>query len=197
MTIALAGRPITLGRRSDDDVVVDETTVSRRHALILETPNGYVLRDLSTPNGTYVNSAKVGHEETPLNHGDRIRLAGSQVTFTFRHEGPKTVAMGSKPGHTGVMDAVVVEDERAASQDERDSSLIGNDTNLYSLLQSRKGNVVTREEIGSYVWPELVELGMLDQVIDQSIERIRAAIGDDLQKPNNLITVGDVGFMLV
>ena len=105
MAIELAGRPVTLGRRSDNDIVVDESTVSRRHALILETPQGYVIRDLSTPNGTYVNSERVGDSEVPLNHGDRIRLAGSSIMFVFRQEGPSTVPMKA-PHHTGVIQAV-------------------------------------------------------------------------------------------
>ena len=39
--IKLTGRPITLGRRQDNDVVIDETTVSRQHSLILDTPGGF------------------------------------------------------------------------------------------------------------------------------------------------------------
>jgi putative peptide zinc metalloprotease protein len=50
MLIPLTGNPITLGRRSDNDIVVDETTVSRRHALVMDTPAGFVVRDLSTTN---------------------------------------------------------------------------------------------------------------------------------------------------
>ena len=60
MTIELAGRPVTLGRRGDNDVMVEEDTVSRRHALIMETPAGYVLRDLNSTNGTFVNRSKLG-----------------------------------------------------------------------------------------------------------------------------------------
>ena len=79
MTIPLSGRPITFGRRQDNDVVVEETTVSRRHALILETSSGYVLRDLNSTNGSFINRIKVGLGEHPLKHSDRIVLAGSNV----------------------------------------------------------------------------------------------------------------------
>jgi len=53
--IKLTGRPITLGRRQDNDVVIDETTVSCRHSLILDTPGGFLLRDLNTNNGTFIS----------------------------------------------------------------------------------------------------------------------------------------------
>ena len=212
MMIPLAGRPMTLGRRSDNDVVVDESTVSRRHALILETPAGFVLRDLSTRNGTYVNRERVGHEETLLSHGDRIRLAGSDVTFIFQHEGPSTVAMEIESPPTGVVDLRQLEDrglpaQKPAAQpppvqtppkkEGPATQLIGNDPELYRLLQSRKGTVVTRDEIAELVWPELVELGLAEQVINSSIQRLRAQIGDYPEKPTKLITVADAGFLLV
>ena len=50
----------------------------------METPSGFVIHDLNTTNGTRVNRTKVGQEQHPLKHGDRIRLAGSEVVFVFR-----------------------------------------------------------------------------------------------------------------
>ena len=82
-----------MGRRSDNDIVVDETTVSRRHSLIMETPDGYVVRDLNTTNGTFVNQNWLDQSERILHHGDQIRLGGSEVTIMFRQEGPRTMTM--------------------------------------------------------------------------------------------------------
>ena len=100
-TIPLSRRPITLGRRSDNDVVIDETTVSRRHGLIMESPDGFVVRDLNATNGTFVNQQKIGRQETPLKHGDTIRLAGSEVTLIFHQEGAATVTLDRGPAATG------------------------------------------------------------------------------------------------
>ncbi len=91
--VAMTGEPITMGRRSDNDIVVDETTVSRRHSLIMETPDGYVVRDLNTTNGTFVNQNWLDQSERILHHGDQIRLGGSEVTIMFRQEGPRTMTM--------------------------------------------------------------------------------------------------------
>ena len=93
MTIPLSERPVTLGRTWDSDILVDESTVSRRHALIMETSAGFILRDLNSTNGTFVGHDKMGQAERPLKNGDRIRLAGSQITFIFRQERPATVGM--------------------------------------------------------------------------------------------------------
>ena len=58
-TVALAGKAPTLGRKPDNDLVVDEVSVSRRHALVIETAGGYVVRDLNSTNGTFVNRERI------------------------------------------------------------------------------------------------------------------------------------------
>lgn len=75
-----------LGRGAYNDVVVDHNTVSRRHTLIVETPAGFILRDLNTEDGTFVNGEKVTALSHLLAHGDRIRLASSEESFVFRLE---------------------------------------------------------------------------------------------------------------
>lgn len=91
--IKLTGRPITQGRRQDNDVLIDETTVSRRHSFILDTPGGFVLRDLNTTNGTFTNRNRIGQNERLLEHGYQIKLGGSEVTLVFQQDAPGTVVV--------------------------------------------------------------------------------------------------------
>ena len=91
--IKLTGRPITLDRRQDNDVLIDETTVSRRHSFILDTPGGFVLRDLNTTNGTFINRNRIGQNERLLEHGDQIKLGESEVTLVFQQDAPGTVVV--------------------------------------------------------------------------------------------------------
>ena len=93
MTILLGTRPILLGRRPDNDVVIGGPTVSRRHALIVETSYGFVLSDLSSAYGTYVNGDPIGDELHLLRSGAEIRLAGSPVTLLFRQEATSRVVL--------------------------------------------------------------------------------------------------------
>jgi pSer/pThr/pTyr-binding forkhead associated (FHA) protein len=197
-TLPLSHRPITLGRRPDNDVVVDENTVSRRHALIMETPGGFVVRDLNTMNGTYVNRGKIGQDERVLTHGDKIRLAASKVSLIYRQEGSDTVQFGrvaagaervATPGHS-------VEKPPTENHLSQTPSLTPKDTELLRMFESKKGNVVSREEIARAVWPEMPGANA-DQAIDASIENIRISIGDDMSSPNHLLTVGEFGFLLV
>ena len=84
--IPLTGRLIVLGRHWQNDIVIRGPTVSRRHAYIVETPRGVVLRDLSSANGTYVNRGKIGATEHLLRNGVQIRLGVSEVTLVFTPE---------------------------------------------------------------------------------------------------------------
>jgi PAS domain S-box-containing protein len=72
---------VVIGRGSDVDLAVDDPGASRRHARIVRGPDGeYVIADLGSRNGTYVNGLKV--RSTPLREGDKIQL-GTVTAFRF------------------------------------------------------------------------------------------------------------------
>jgi hypothetical protein len=72
----------TVGRTPDNQIVVPVREVSRKHAEISLTANGYLLRDLGSPNGTFVNGDRVS--EHRLNDGDRIGFGGQLFVFKAR-----------------------------------------------------------------------------------------------------------------
>ena len=196
-TIPLAGRPITIGRRPDNDVVVDESTVSRRHALIMETPTGFVLRDLSSTNGTFVNRERVGIEEYVLKHGDKIRLAGSEVYFIFRQEGAPTRKMSVDPARTGEMVGDMDESTVDSIAERAMPQLGGKEAELLKLLESKRTTAISREEIARHVWPELLMGSDANHQIERTVELLRAQIEEDPSAPTHLITVGEFGFLLI
>ena len=195
--IPLSGQPVTLGRRQDNDVVLSETTVSRRHALIMEGPGGFVLRDLSTTNGTYVNLDRVGDGELALADGDRIRLADSEVILIFHEKGPSTVKVDKSVSSNEDTWVRKLREEDQPLGPEANPPIFGKDSDLFRLVQSRRGTVVEREEISRRLWPELIEGGLADQVVDESVGRIRAHIEEDPEHPEHLISIGETGFLLV
>jgi len=70
----------TIGREVGNTIVLDrDSTVSRRHAVIEVAGGGYVLRDLGSSNGTFVNGARVS--ERPLQPGDEITLGATRFRF--------------------------------------------------------------------------------------------------------------------
>ncbi|MGQ9617728.1 MAG: adenylate/guanylate cyclase domain-containing protein [Candidatus Aminicenantia bacterium] len=70
---------ISLGRLSDNDVFIPDSTVSRYHAEILKVKDGYVLKDLDSKNGSFVNSERV--LEAFLKDGDTIALGKFELRF--------------------------------------------------------------------------------------------------------------------
>ena len=69
----------SVGRSPENTLHVDDSQVSRRHAVIDQLPNGTVLRDLGSGNGTFVGGQKIS--EYRLSSGDIIRIGGSQLRF--------------------------------------------------------------------------------------------------------------------
>ena len=195
-TIALSGRPLTLGRRPDNDVVIDSDTVSRRHALIMETPDGYVIRDLTSTNGTFVNKKRVGASEQLLKHGDMIRLAASQSSLVFRDEGKATRAIEVDSGRTGSIFIGGALDEAPPEQDTGDD-FTGKLAELMRFLESRQGSAISREDIARHVWPELPANTATDLEIERTVQALREQIEEDPDRPQHLITVGEFGYLYV
>lgn len=70
----------TLGRHPDNSVQILDRIVSKEHCRITVGPQGdYVIRDIGSLNGTYVNGQKVG--EHTLAHGDQITLGNTSLRF--------------------------------------------------------------------------------------------------------------------
>jgi pSer/pThr/pTyr-binding forkhead associated (FHA) protein len=75
---------LRLGRASDNDLVLDDRSVSHYHARIDLVAGRASVVDLKSSNGTWVNGQRISIPQ-PLQHGDRLQLGGS--LFTFQVEG--------------------------------------------------------------------------------------------------------------
>ena len=76
---AIPAEGLVMGRDASCDVVVATAEVSRRHAKIAPSPDGYVLTDTST-NGVFVNGARVSATQT-LGRGDIVRVGNEDFRF--------------------------------------------------------------------------------------------------------------------
>jgi pSer/pThr/pTyr-binding forkhead associated (FHA) protein len=102
----------TIGRLPDNTLQIDNLAVSGHHAKIYWSEGHYVVEDLGSLNGTYVNNKKVG--QATLIHGDQV-LIGKHVV-EFKNEG--SMALGASLPKAGPaapkLDATVVLDTRRA-----------------------------------------------------------------------------------
>ena len=95
-TIWLAGRT-TIGREADNDLALDVPELSRHHAIITVEASHYVLNDLHSRNGTYLNLAPVVRP-TPLRDGDELLLGTVKLRFRRKRRwfgGDTTAAVDS------------------------------------------------------------------------------------------------------
>jgi FhaA, N-terminal domain/FHA domain len=72
-----------IGRSRDCDVVVEDSGVSRRHASLRLSPDGWTIEDLRSTNGLLLNGAPL-HDVRPLRDGDRIGLGTTEIVFESR-----------------------------------------------------------------------------------------------------------------
>jgi pSer/pThr/pTyr-binding forkhead associated (FHA) protein len=82
---ALSTGETRLGRHPDSEIMLDDITVSRRHAAIEQTTEGYVVTDAGSLNGTYVNQERI--ERAVLHHGDELQVGKFRLVLFERTDG--------------------------------------------------------------------------------------------------------------
>ena len=73
---------LSVGRRPDSDVFLDDITVSRDHALLIHRGDMWHLDDCGSLNGTYVNRERI--ESHRLEEGDEVQIGKYKLTFHAR-----------------------------------------------------------------------------------------------------------------
>jgi pSer/pThr/pTyr-binding forkhead associated (FHA) protein len=80
----------TAGRRPDSDIFLDDVTVSRRHAEFVRSGQGFLVRDVGSLNGTYVQRDRI--DEVALNDGDEVQIGKYRMVF---HASPLDAGTGA------------------------------------------------------------------------------------------------------
>lgn len=75
---------ISIGAAESCDLYIDDETVSRKHAEIVKTKDGYLIRDLGSTNGTFVGGLKV--KEAFLSAGSLVKIGNTKIKFTPQDE---------------------------------------------------------------------------------------------------------------
>ncbi len=70
---------VSAGRHPESDVFLDDITVSRRHAEIVHTDEGFEMVDVGSLNGTYVNRERI--DRVKLKNGDEIQIGKFKLLF--------------------------------------------------------------------------------------------------------------------
>ena len=91
----LDGRgPWSVGRSQENDIVINDPNVSRRHARISRADNGFVVEDLGSTNGTMLDGAPIDRER--IEGGDELTFGQSTARFVRRIDSPGEVSGGRR-----------------------------------------------------------------------------------------------------
>jgi len=187
-TYDLGGDNMTIGRDPHNDVVLAAKTVSRRHAALKWDGQLYVLTDLNSHSGVYVNGEQLS-APYPLRDGDQIVLGGVVLVFESgetqdwspRVQEHDTIRIDLARAQVWVSGKA----ERLTTQEYR----------ALGLLYRKRGELVSKEALVNQIWPEY-QGGVADDTLAQLIFRLRRKLGDDSDQPRYLHTIRGLGYRL-
>jgi sigma-B regulation protein RsbU (phosphoserine phosphatase) len=157
----LEGTTISIGRASDCTIPIKDRYLSRRHAEILALGRAWVLKDLGSANGTYLNGNRVERDH-PLHTGDRIRLGDTEIVFlTSEHNTDRMLAVAQTSASATI--AIPIHEIDHVKVDEQDVS------RLQTLT------LLARELIEDRPMDEL--FGFIVERVMQHLQPSRAALG--------------------
>jgi hypothetical protein len=189
---------ITLGRGEDCDIVIPDRQVSRYHLRVRRDAAGFVLQDLGSKNGTFVNGKQVQEGvSVRLQDEDEIHVALA-VRFVFVGAGA-TVPLSASEELPAASSGLRLEKAQRrvwVSGHELEPPLSLAQYRLLELLYDAGGRVVSREEVVTAVWPEAVEDGVSEQAIDALVRRLRDRLAELDKTHEYVVTVRGHGFRL-
>lgn len=75
----------TIGRQSDNSIQITDLGISGHHSRIYRGPEGYVLEDLKSRNGTWLNGTRIFH--AILQNTDELRIGATEITYQVLYDG--------------------------------------------------------------------------------------------------------------
>lgn len=201
---------ILLGRDNTCDIVISDRQVSRQHARISSTQDGYVLEDLKSKNGTHHNGNRI-EKQVVLQEGDLIQIALAQ-SFVFISsdatlplESTNFQSEFKKASHPVTSMSISGElfiDKKSRRVWIRMENLQGELTNievlpplsasqyrLLEILSDNQGQVITRYDLISTIWGENQALEISMQALDALVRRLRDRLSSVNPDFNYLTTV--------
>ncbi|HEU4322029.1 MAG TPA: winged helix-turn-helix domain-containing protein [Roseiflexaceae bacterium] len=188
---------LTLGRDTTNDIVIDHPLASRRHARLETDGSLYMVRDLDSTNGTFVNGDRISGTVT-LHNQDRVWIADTEIIFND----PEATQKGPLPAEIlrrlqtaeeairldGRAKEVYIEGKKLTPP------LTVKEFQLLDLLYRNKGQVISKDDIAKNVWDyEVYDYNAIDALV----YRLRQRIETDPSSPRFLVTVRGFGYKLM
>ena len=166
---------LLIGREATCDVVIPDRMVSRFHARLASTPEGILLEDLGSKNGTHRNGTPVTGQVL-LQDGDSVQIALIQqfifltsdatVPLVEPDEGIGRLRLELRSRQVWVNDQVI-EPPLSALQ-----------FHVLRVLHEHAGQVISRQQLIVEAWGEEQAIGVTDQALDALLRRLRDRIAE-------------------
>ena len=190
---SLESEVLTIGRSADCEITLPERPVSRYHARVRRQGDRYVIEDLGSKNGTYLNGTLV-HGSATIQDGDEIQIA---LCVKFLFVGTEaTVPL--QIGTSRVQGRLVVDSDQRqvwVQGEALDPPLSPAQFRLIELLYQANTAVCSREDVVNTVWPGTQGLGVSEQAIDALVRRLRDRLRE-VDEHDYIVTVRGHGFRL-
>jgi DNA-binding winged helix-turn-helix (wHTH) protein len=190
---------LLLGRDSTCDIVISNQQVSREHAKISQTPEGYQLEDLGSKNGTFLNGKPLAGQPL-LKDGDVIQIALAQE-FIFLGQ-DATIPLAPSEWESSVISYFLrLRLEKKSRRvwvlnREIDPPLSGLQFDFLALLVESGGRVLSRAEVINSIWGSAQSIGVTDQALDALVRRLRERIAEHDKTHDYIITIRGQGYRL-
>lgn len=187
----LEQRSMIAGRHASCDIHLPDRQISRKHARIYHTSEGFFIEDLGSKNGTYVNGEPIEQPQR-LSDGDvlqiglayRLSFVGAEgtVPLTYDAEQAFTLRLDETKKQVWIGGKVLNPPLSPAQFD------------LLELLANAQGSIVDRDTIALTVWGSTE--GVTEQAIDALIRRLRRRLAEINSNKEFVATVRGYGFRL-
>jgi DNA-binding winged helix-turn-helix (wHTH) protein len=161
---------LVLGREATCDVVIPDRQISRFHARLTPSPEGVMLEDLGSKNGTHHNGTELS-APVMLQDGDMLGIGLSQQFLFLTSDATMPLLEGTaRPGR-------LMMDQKSrrvwVNQQQVVPPLSAQQFKLLWLLYESQGQVISRVDLVGTVWGEEQAAGVSDQALDALIRRLR------------------------
>jgi pSer/pThr/pTyr-binding forkhead associated (FHA) protein len=185
---------LLIGRGADCDIIIQDRQISRYHARVRRTPDGFLLEDLGSKNGTHLNGATL-KEPTALQDGDVIQVAFAlELAFVGREATMPLMRDVQAEVPRLRMDAL---SHRVwVGEHELDPPLSPPQYRLLDVLYRSGARVVARADLIEHVWPDEQGEGVSEQAVDALVRRLRDRLAELEPGHGYIVTVRGHGFRL-
>lgn len=188
---------LSVGRASDNDLVLPASEVSRHHAVIRLAADGLEVRDQSSGNGVYVDGSRI--TRAVVSHGERFEIR----PYLFEVLQAPTVDIDSETtrisaeavGSVTLVACRVDLDTHTVFGSEGETALTNAEWALFDYLRRAAPRAVSRDELLDRVWG--YHRNAHSRTVDTTLYRLRTKIERNAREPDHLLTVRGEGYRFV